>query len=306
MDSVKCPICKFKSAALLNQADYGEKKTYNCPRCGKYAITGTALSLLKQGAQTSLLSAWVRERAEHKLGIPEITSHNLKTILENLPRYSILQKQMLLLKSLERRTTYAGMDIDLNLYTDFPLVWALVPDEFSYLLKISKERDLVTIKNDFMDDWKVAIRPAGWELLEKQATQPLSLDQAFVAMSFNSALDEIWEKGIKQAIQDAGYKALRVDKDPHIDRIDAKIINDIRNSRFVVADVTEQKHGVYFEAGYALGIGRPVIWCVRQDDLERVHFDTRQYNHIVWSNASELHENLYNLICAVIGKIERS
>lgn len=91
-------------------------------------------------------------------------------------------------------------------------------------------------------------------------------------------------------------------KEHHIDRIDAKIINDINDSFFVVADVTQQKHGVYFEAGYAQGIGKPVIWCVRKGDLKNVHFDTRQYNHIVWEDPDEFKENLFELICAVIGK----
>lgn len=61
----------------------------------------------------------------------------------------------------------------------------------------------------------------------------------------------------------------RVDKEPHIDRIDAKIIADIKDSLFLVADVTRQKQGVYFEAGFALGLKLPVISSVREDDLKK-------------------------------------
>jgi nucleoside 2-deoxyribosyltransferase len=76
-----------------------------------------------------------------------------------------------------------------------------------------------------------------------------------------------------------GYTAYRVDEEPHSDNIIFRIMAEIKNSRFVVADVTEQKNGVYFEAGYALGLGLPVIWTVRKDDAKNVHFDTAQYNH---------------------------
>ena len=117
-----------------------------------------------------------------------------------------------------------------------------------------------------------------------------------------SILDPVWEKGIKPAIEKAGYDPYRIDKEPHIDRIDAKIIADIQDSKFVIADVTQQKQGVYFEAGFALGLKQSVIWCVRKDNLDKVHFDTRQYNHIVWENPEDLQEQLYNTICAVIGK----
>ena len=75
--------------------------------------------------------------------------------------------------------------------------------------------------------------------------------------------------------------------EPHNDLIDVKIISEIKNSRFVVADFTEQKHGVYFEAGYARGMGIPVIWCVRKDDLENLHFDTHHYNYILWETPDE-------------------
>jgi hypothetical protein len=54
-----------------------------------------------------------------------------------------------------------------------------------------------------------------------------------------------------------------------------------------------------------LGIKRPVIWCVREDELEKVHFDTRQYNHIVWTDESDLNDKLYYFISAIIGTNEK-
>jgi len=119
-------------------------------------------------------------------------------------------------------------------------------------------------------------------------------------------MDPVWETGIKPAIEKAGYRPLRVDKEPHLDRIDAKIISAIRDSRFLIADVTGQNAGVYFEAGFALGLNRPVIWCVTEDDLKAVHFDTRQYNHIVWKTPEDLQEQLYDSICANIGRHSRA
>ena len=120
-------------------------------------------------------------------------------------------------------------------------------------------------------------------------------------MWFSNDFLEAWKGGFAPAIASAGYEPYRVDQEPHIDRIDAKIVAEIRNSRFLVADVTGHRQGVYFEAGYATGLGRPVIWTVRKDDLENVHFDTRQYNHVVWEEPEDLSEQLFDLIRAVIG-----
>lgn len=125
-------------------------------------------------------------------------------------------------------------------------------------------------------------------------------------MSFSPDLKEIWEDAIKPGIEKAGYKAYRVDSNPHSDMIDTKIMAEIKNSRFLFADVTQQRQGVYFEAGYALGLGLPVIWSCRKDDFDNIHFDTRQYNHIRWEKKEELQEELYNYICAIIGKVSKS
>jgi hypothetical protein len=63
--------------------------------------------------------------------------------------------------------------------------------------------------------------------------------------------------------------------------------------------------GVYFEAGYALGLNLPVIWCVQKEGLDNVQFDTRQYNHILWESEEDLKERLYYFICAVVGKVSK-
>ena len=59
--------------------------------------------------------------------------------------------------------------------------------------------------------------------------------------------------------------------------------------------------GVYFEAGFALGLGLQVIWVCRQDQVELMHFDTRQYNHIAWSDPDDLYKRLKNRIVALLG-----
>jgi nucleoside 2-deoxyribosyltransferase len=248
------------------------------------------------------LFAWIREQEEYGRTMPEISSDMIEKGIKNLPNYSPLDKQLILLRAIERRTKYPGFEVKLNGWTDYPLAWANNEDELHYLLNSLEERNLVKLSKVLSGPIGVTLSTDGWEYLEERATKVAFLDRVFVAMSFKKEMDEVWEDGIKPAIEKAGYKALRVDKEPHISRIDAKIISDIKDSRFLVADVTSQNAGVYFEAGFALGLGRPVIWCVREDDLGKVHFDTRQYNHIAWKTPEELQEQLYQSICANIGR----
>jgi nucleoside 2-deoxyribosyltransferase len=94
----------------------------------------------------------------------------------------------------------------------------------------------------------------------------------------------------------------------HINKIDDEIISLIRKSKFLVADFTGHRGGVYFEAGFALGLGLPVFWTCRKDDLKNLHFDIRQYNCIDWADtvdlATRLSRELRPLCCRKIGSRE--
>lgn len=301
-----CPICKLE-AKDVRVWDYGERLTLECARCGKFTITGTAAAIAEKKELGPKLSAWIRERSETVSEVPEINSKTLEEVEAALPNYRVAEKQLLLLRALERRTKFPGHEIDVMPHLDFPIAWAAGEDEFRYLLRSLIERKLVRRTDgpsDLSDSFifKFEITAGGWSFLDEHERPSVISDQVFVAMSFAHELKAAWENGIKAAVTRAGFRPYRVDAEPHIERIDTKIITEIRNSRFLVADVTLQRPGVYFEAGYALGLGLPVFWCVRNDDLKNVHFDTRQYNHIVWENEQHLAEQLHLFVTAIIGK----
>ena len=134
----------------------------------------------------------------------------------------------------------------------------------------------------------------------------LDSSQAFVAMWFDDSVVEAYEKGILPAIEECGYVAKRIDRDPSVDKIDDAIIAEIRRSRFLVADFTHGENGprggVYYEAGFAHGIGIHVIFTCRRSMIEEIHFDTRQYAHVLWDSPDELKGGLRDRILARIGK----
>lgn len=101
---------------------------------------------------------------------------------------------------------------------------------------------------------------------------------------------------------DTGYRAIRIDNVEHTGKINDRIIAEIKESRFLVADFSGQRGGAYFEVGFAMALGLPVIWTCREDEIDKVHFDTRQYNHIVWKTPGELHEKLAVRIRATVGR----
>ncbi len=305
-----CPICQLDADKIKVQ-DRGERLTYHCPRCGSFIITRSVIGQLIKRRPNYLLSAWIKERDYLGFWV-EIDTSNINEIIEELPNYTPREKMTILMKNLETMSRYPGDDIRIDIIIDFPIAWADGLQEFLYYLQTLSDRGFIStdkpgrIYSDQSNYIEVVITADGWDYLEESEKRLEDKTQVFVAMSFSERMKPLWVNSIKPAIEDAGYRAYRIDAEPHIDRIDVKIIAEIKNSRFVVADVTDQKHGVYFEAGYAIGLDLPVIWMVREDDLDNVHFDTRQYNHIVWASEEDLKEQLYDVICAVIGKATES
>ena len=156
---------------------------------------------------------------------------------------------------------------------------------------------------------KLKLTTEGFDYLEKLGKNFPRYDQAFVAMWFDNRgyMDKIYDEAIKPAIELAGYKAMRIKDHQHNNKIDEEIMAQIKRSRFVIADFTSEKDkprgGVYFEAGYALGLGLHVIWTCREDLIEHLHFDTRQFNHITWTDKDlgKFQKSLINRITVVVG-----
>lgn len=140
----------------------------------------------------------------------------------------------------------------------------------------------------------------GWKRLAKLRETMTESSQAFVAMWFSDQTIEAWNGGFEPALLATGYEPIRMDMVEHNEMIDERIIAEIRRSGLLVADFTGNRSGVYFEAGFAKGLGIDVIWTCRKDEIDQLHFDTRQFNHIDWESPDDLKKRLVTRIEATL------
>jgi hypothetical protein len=190
---------------------------------------------------------------------------------------------------------------------DFPIAFCKDRSELDFYISHLADSGLVedVQRTAQARSYGLKITFKGWEKIEQMARPNLESKQAFVAMWFDKELKDAFVKGIKPLEKDIGFSMIRVDMREYNDKICDRIIGEIRKSRFVVAEVTGQRPAVFFEAGFAKGLGLPVIWTCREDRKEdrEANFDTRQYNHILWETPEELREKLRDRILATIGKV---
>lgn len=301
---MSCPLCGLDE--VEEKTITGGFKHFNCPRCGDFKMHEDTLEDIEDTFrqiknQRHLVSGYTREFKEAKLKPPFLTSENIKLIAEQAP-VNPLDKIDKLLLNLSNMSSYPGKEIFLESLHgyDYSLGYCSNEDEFNFYKRFLIDSGLLEFRKSADVFYWLTVK--GWEKVENIRKISSSSNQVFVAMNFEKEFDECYENGIKKALEETKYKPYRIDYEEHIDRIDDKILSEIKRSRFIIAEFTGQKHGVYFEAGYAFGLGTPVIWTCHEDDLKNLHFDTRQYNHIVWSNVTDLCEKLINRIRVLIGE----
>ena len=81
---------------------------------------------------------------------------------------------------------------------------------------------------------------------------------AFIVMHFSSPYNEVYSDVIKQLCEECRIDAVRADEiyGPGIIK---DVIDRIAKSQVVIADISPTNPNVYFEVGYALALGKPII-----------------------------------------------
>jgi hypothetical protein len=292
-----CEVCRTEQARSLPVNFDGIHQ--NCPRCGEFKLSGSAGSLLRQGvgeAKRAILSGWVRDQ-NNSGSVPMITTTVLENVLQR-PTPPVAERAFALLKEAERGLVGLGANFNINEPRFLSATYSSNSNDVAFLVKILKEHgymDFISIGGES------EILPMGYMKLDELRNHQSPSAQGFIAMWFDNSLVDAYEHGFQDGVLNAGYNPLRIDQLEHVNRIDDEIVRQINASRFVVADFTGHRGGVYFEAGYALGRDIPVFWTCRKSDMGELHFDIRQFNCIDWDSPNDLANRLAARIEAVLG-----
>ncbi len=302
----KCKFCG--SCVAIHSPQTPEINEVECPCCGSYSLSGSALacSLAFDAEDLLLFSGYLRNNSSRSNPIILFAEHlrkeEIESAIASLKRLTVLDKIDNIIHFIGESSKSLDESVFFNVLNDFTKFYCFSLREFVAMLHSLKSRGLINLADNADPYTKgVCLTVTGWEKYDQLRAINTNSKRVFIAMSFDPLLKPI-EQAIVSACSECYFNAFRVDSQEHTDKICDKIIADIKGSRFVVADFTQNKRGVYFEAGFALGLRLPVIWTCKDEEKEkeRLHFDTRQYNHIFWRDAEDLKRQLINKINAII------
>jgi hypothetical protein len=304
---VECVICQLPGQPT-KEGSAREQYRMSCARCGSYETdpVGDVAMCQLRAEERPIFSHWVYE--QNRFGdVPFIRADDIRSI-RTRRKFSYVERTRLLLTYVSEKTTSFEQRVDL---ANLKLQAVLQQFDLVYINSIVQylfQKRLLDLVQPFRlpgilpgTSTNVVLTPRGIMQAEEWGRSHTASMQGFVAMWFNDSLRDAWTTGFDPGIRAAGFRPSRIDDKDYVGGITDEIMAEIRRSRFVVADYTGQRNGVYFEAGFALGLGLTVIPTCRADDVPNLHFDIKHLNTLLWTTPAELADGLNRRIRAVIG-----
>jgi len=164
------------------------------------------------------------------------------------------------------------------------------------------------------DGFYVTLLAEGWKRVDELQQQGTDSKEVFVSMSFAPSA-ALTREAIRNGIIKADFSPEFIDEIIHNRQIVPEMFRLIRECRFLILDISEPNYGAYYEAGYALGLGKEVIITCsaevfshkyeseEEKKYERYlkpHFDIAQKQILVWNDYDDLTRKLCEWIKALI------
>jgi hypothetical protein len=334
-NATHCPFCKTALDEPSKNNSRRSSFVYSCPHCGRFQLTEEADADLggyirSHGDSLPYIPHAIRKLTASENAGPLIASDTIRKLFENPPKPSPREQADNFILWIGDNQADPGKPVEIRSSAIRGIVGAASDEGLVYLLESLKRSGLVdgTFTGALMvvidddpssyahepDDMfgSLSLTFTGWDRYAELKRGAPSGTTAFMAMQFgNTDLDEMVKTCFRPAVEATGFELRRLN-DPEHQRaglIDDRLRVEIKKSRFVISDLTHANNGAYWEAGYAEGLGKDVIYTCeksvfdqRQKEGGGTHFDTNHHLHILWesSNPGKAADDLKACIRATI------
>ena len=339
-DGNKCPICGKKDTDINSCADGSWYRHYACSECGNFFAHSFWKLTEPQTKENRLFAEKLKSYLfYHKSKLRPIICteeeyekidksgyvqiYNLSpSMVEAWYPKSFAEKIDLILQKLDDLSEYDGAYINIHDYADKLLFCSdiqakAVKEGCNQAVQYQYITDFL-VKNEYVTDLgncTYQLTPKALERIYELRRNQSNSKNVFVSMAFNEGTNQTRE-AIRKAIVDSGFSPEFIDEIIHNKQIVPEMFRLIRECRFLILDISDPNYGAYYEAGYALGLGKEVIICCSNDifckefktkeekkyaKYLRPHFDIAQKQLLIWSDYEDLTKKLTEWIKAIVG-----
>jgi hypothetical protein len=288
---MECPVCGDQLARVVADRQRVGTVSVKCRRCGNFGLTDSEVSTLpeqlKRVDALYKISHVLRKATEAQNYLLLDTDTAEEILKHPLPRPR--EQADLLIQWIALNSSGPGEHINIEFKTHGSIVGAKSDAGLNLLFEHLISKGIVSgyQSNAITGEAKanLALTFSGWDEYEKLRLGSATYHKAFMAMKFGDPdLNMMLDSAFKRAAERAGFDLFKLDDQPKAGLIDDRMRVEIRASDFVIADLTHGNLGAYWEAGFAEGLGKPVIYtCKRSTFIQSgTHFDTNHHLTILW------------------------
>jgi len=277
----KCPLCNNIVKSYERLASY-YSDIYDCPNCGYYRIHNlvyTVTDICQNKSMRALISYWIKK---HKGNIPVIIT---KEVIDNIVNNVFLPKPAEQANNIiiwiGNQATKPDEEIKIPIEHLIAIAGALDRGNVRYIIEYLTEKGSVNstfspqFNADKTQDITLQLTFEGWDSFYELQRAVKDSRIAFMAMGYgNKQLDDLYNNTLKKAVDETGFKLNRLDENPKAGIIDNIMRVEIRKSKFIIADLSKDNRGAYWEAGFAEGLEKQVIYICEKSVFDKRHFDT--------------------------------
>jgi hypothetical protein len=280
----------------------GGRASFECEVCGRYDIAASALAgKLNPNNhelttnQRAVLSHRIREANDAGRTPPLLTTYTVDDVIANGRLPTPAQQAANLIRFIGDRVSVTGKPLR-ELPPSLPAVVGSPNRNFTMRIakQLAQSGYLLAIDAGTMaapdEIIEVDLTLAGWNEYDRERRGQLSPGgYGFLALQFgDETLDPFVQTVIKPAVKTLGFDLIDMRDAAEAGIIDNVMRARIRDASFVLVDLTHANKGAYWEAGYAEGLGKPVLYlCNRQVfDEKGTHFDTNHCTTVLWDTAN--------------------
>lgn len=315
-----CPICEMCGAT--HDATYKDVIRYDCRLCGVYYIPVSdrgADTINKFDKEQLAQYLYYNKGKKRLLFLQELKSKDtMKQFdgyqfitpkdVENWYPKTFAQKADKVLLKLAEKAVFDGAYIEMTDQEKKAMYFACSPKKYvaefgeamgiqvRYMENFLQKQEYIVIDKN----GRIQLTPKALDRVYELQKNNADNDRAFVAIQFDGTQD--LRERIREGLQMAGYQAIIMDEEHYNGQIVPEMLHQINTCNFVVAELTSKNQNVYFEAGYATGQNKEVIYLCNGKELDTSpQFDVAQYNLLTYKEIDEIPQKLKARIEATIG-----
>lgn len=296
MATTVCPVCR--DVTVSREIPHGLRTYFDCESCGYFAasssVLGTALTLDARRlspVQYAALSHRIRQMCDQMDEAPLITTDTINRNELRLPSPAVQASNII--RYFGDQVAETGEPAKNPAKSFTAKIGA--PNRAAALRIVRQLADAGSLMIANRAYQSTADEPdgidltlQGWEIWENEKRGKFAGRYGFMALKFgDKELDDFQRTVIKPATLNLGFVLEDMRDAAKAGIIDNVMREKIRDAAFVLVDLTHANLGAYWEAGYAEGLGKPVLYLCKKSVFSEngTHFDTNHCTTVMWDAA---------------------